>query len=107
MSLVGSPMVLCENMYNYSINKRNYGLNPEKGRTDDNLKENFTTRYSFCNRFSCFEGVKMVKNACMFFLTSAKQGENICYIVGFKRCMFLHRGKIYAIFRVLKVYIFA
>ena len=42
-----------------------------KVKTDDNLKEDFTTRYSFCNRFSCFEGVKMVKNACIF-LTSAK-----------------------------------
>ena len=41
-------------------------------QTDDNLKEDFTTRYSFCNRFSCFEGVKMAKNACIFF-TSAKQ----------------------------------
>ena len=40
-------------------------------KTDDNLKEDFTTRYSFCNRFSCFEGVKMAKNACIFF-TSAK-----------------------------------
>ena len=41
----------------------------------------------------------MAKNACIFF-TSAKQRLNICYILGFKRCMFLHRGKIYAIFRV-------
>ena len=44
----------------------------EENVTDDNLKEDFTTRYSFCNRFSCFEGVKMAKNACIFF-TSAKQ----------------------------------
>ena len=47
--------------------------------TDDNLKEDFTTRYSFCNRFSCFQGVKMAKNACNFLLLQ-------------------NRGKIYAIF---------
>ena len=48
-------------------------------RTADNLKEDFTTRYSFCNRFSCFEGVKMAKNACIFLLPS-------------------NSGKIYAVF---------
>ena len=43
--------------------------------TDDNLKEDLTTRYSFCNRFSCFEEVKMAKNACIFFLLLPNSGK--------------------------------
>ena len=47
--------------------------------TDDNLKEDFTTRFSFCNRFSCFEGGKKWLKMHVFFYFCQRELKYIIY----------------------------